>query len=219
MPIQRPRHFWHPPDTDAGTDDLRATRDRAADRVYALRRERVIVAVSGSGSSHKYRAQAKNLGQTLAQLGFTLTTGGLDGVMIDVTDGLVQVASSPPGFFGESGKIVGRAIGIVPKGRGCRAEELRKSLPGEKLIDTDLAGKDSHGAKHEGPTAEAACSLPRLTRLSACLEEGSIDEAMLAKIYRFTTVWAMRSETVGIPSGRVRPSPFGMSTRRTAGGK
>ena len=35
--------------------------------------------------------------------------------------------------------------------------------------------------------------------------------------YRLTTVWAIRSDTVDIPSGLVRPSPFGMSTRRTAG--
>jgi hypothetical protein len=37
--------------------------------------------------------------------------------------------------------------------------------------------------------------------------------------YRLTTVWAIRSATAGIPSGRVFPeSPFGMSTRHTGGG-
>ena len=36
----------------------------------------------------------------------------------------------------------------------------------------------------------------------------------------FTTICAMRSETVGMPSGRVCPVvPFGISTRRTGGGK
>ena len=37
-------------------------------------------------------------------------------------------------------------------------------------------------------------------------------------MYRLTTVWATRSATVGIPSGLVPPS-FGISTRRTGGGK
>ena len=36
---------------------------------------------------------------------------------------------------------------------------------------------------------------------------------------RKLTAWATRSATVGIPSGRVRPSSFVMSTRRTGGGK
>src|SRR5437660_12531434 len=36
--------------------------------------------------------------------------------------------------------------------------------------------------------------------------------------YRLTTSWAILSPTVGIPNGRVRPSSFGMSTRRTGGG-
>jgi hypothetical protein len=36
---------------------------------------------------------------------------------------------------------------------------------------------------------------------------------------RLATIWAMRSATVGIPSGRFLPSSFGISTRRTGGGK
>jgi len=36
---------------------------------------------------------------------------------------------------------------------------------------------------------------------------------------RKLTAWATRSATEGIPSGRVRPSSFGMSTRRTGDGK
>ena len=36
---------------------------------------------------------------------------------------------------------------------------------------------------------------------------------------RKLTARATRSATVGIPSGRVRPSYLGMSTRRTGGGK
>jgi flavodoxin len=37
--------------------------------------------------------------------------------------------------------------------------------------------------------------------------------------YILTTVWATRSATVGIPSGRVPPSPFGISTLMTGLGK
>src|SRR5271166_5447117 len=36
---------------------------------------------------------------------------------------------------------------------------------------------------------------------------------------RLTTSCATLSPTVGMPSGRVRPSPLGRSTRRTGGGK
>ena len=36
---------------------------------------------------------------------------------------------------------------------------------------------------------------------------------------RWTTICAIRSATVGMPNGRVLPSPFGMSTRLTGGGK
>src|SRR5688572_5027098 len=41
----------------------------------------------------------------------------------------------------------------------------------------------------------------------------------LGSRWRLTTICAMRSATVGMPNGRVLPSLFGISTRRTGGGK
>lgn len=94
MPIEWPTGFWGHPRTDADSEDLRAARNRAAESVLANRDGRPIVAVSGSGTSHEYQSEAKYLGEELARRGFTLTTGGLDGVMFDVFDGFVHVAAS-----------------------------------------------------------------------------------------------------------------------------
>ena len=35
----------------------------------------------------------------------------------------------------------------------------------------------------------------------------------------FVACWPTRSLTVGMPSGRIRPSGFGISTRRTGAGR
>lgn len=177
MSIEWPTNFWRPPETDADTEDLRAARNSAADTVFRERKGRAIVAVSGSGTSHEYKEQANYLGKELARLGFTLTTGGLDGVMFDVTHGFVHMSGK---------QVLGKAIGIVPKGKMKEAEELKTKLPGSIPFETELTGIDSHGAKHKGPasrnhvlvaTADAVVCMPG--------GKGSIDEAMLAnKIYK-----------------------------------
>jgi predicted Rossmann-fold nucleotide-binding protein len=179
MPIEWPTHFWKSENSDADTDEYRRAREKAVGEVYALRLGRPIVAVSGSGSSHEYKTEANDLGKLLAQLAFTMTSGGLDGIMFDVTDGYVHTDGGVGRFSGLSGKGAGRAIRIVPKGREDKAKELGERLPGAATVYTALSGR---GAKHIGPssrnhvliaTADAVICMPG--------DEGSIAEAMLAK--------------------------------------
>jgi predicted Rossmann-fold nucleotide-binding protein len=180
MAVQWPSDLWQPPVTDPDTDQYRCARDKAVEHVFNLPQGRPIVAVSGSGKSHQYSSQSKELGKTLARLGVTMTSGGLDGVMFDVTEGFIHSGGFFARFFGKNKKIASRAIRIIPKGKEPQAEELGKRLSGATSVYTDLPADDSYN-RHKGPssrnhvliaTADAVICMPG--------DDGSIAEAELA---------------------------------------
>jgi len=76
---------------------IAALAPRAPD-VYAI-------AVSGSGGPHIYTTEAYALGKAIADAGYDLLTGGLKGVMFDVTKGFLEANSGL------------KAIGIIPQGK------------------------------------------------------------------------------------------------------
>lgn len=188
MQIEWPTHLWQSPHSDADTEEYRRARDKAVGDVYAHGQRRPIVAVSGSGRSHEYKTEAYELGKRLAEVGVTLTTGGLDGIMFDVTDGYVHTGNSVFDFIRV--KPSGKAIGIVPKGKEAKAKELSKRLPGAIRIHTDLPGTASCGARHTGPSSRNHV-LIFTADIVICMpgDEGSIAEAGLAmEVYNKPTI-------------------------------
>jgi uncharacterized protein (TIGR00725 family) len=171
--IKWPTELWGPPATEADTDRLQRARDKAVARVLELRKGRPIVAVSGYGKEHAYADQAKELGELLSRLNFTMTNGGLKGVMSDVTEG----------FLNSRG--LGSAIRIIPEGKDAEAKEVGNRLPGAIPVYTNLPGNDKYN-RHKGPssrnhvlivTADGVICMPG--------ESGSIAEAELAvEVYK-----------------------------------
>lgn len=124
--------------TDAqrrATEQVIATLAPRAPGLYAI-------AVSGSGSPHIYTAEATALGKAIAEAGYDLLTGGLKGVMFDVTQGFVGANSGM------------KAVGIIPKGKEGQAKEVRDALPGVLQVQTDLPGERPDGeGDHSGPSS------------------------------------------------------------------
>jgi len=71
------------------------------------------IAVSGSGSAHPYEDQASALGKAIADAGYDLLTGGLEGVMFDVTKG----------FLGTDSRS--KVVGIIPHGKQDKASDVK----------------------------------------------------------------------------------------------
>jgi hypothetical protein len=70
------------------------------------------------------------------------------------------------------------------------------------------------------PAALTCCAhgIDRRTAGSVAIGVG-MEHRLETRLQITATSWAMRSATVGIPNGRMPPSAFGISTRRTGGGK
>lgn len=171
-----PNQFWRDllPACNTDTDALRKARNDAAAEVFALSGTRPIVAVSGSGTPGKHKAEACLVGRLIAELGFNLINGGLDGVMFDVTQGFLAASAKLPG-----GSALGKAIRVIPSlpRRVQQANALSPSLAGAQCVFTGL-----ESISHIGPdsrnhvliaTADAIICLPG--------QEGSKSEARLAR--------------------------------------
>ncbi|HVG90934.1 MAG TPA: hypothetical protein VNB54_05535, partial [Alphaproteobacteria bacterium] len=144
------------------------------------------IAVSGSGKEHPYKDQAQALGKAIADAGYDLLTGGLEGVMFDVT----------MGFLGADRGL--KAVGIIPQGKQGKAADVKTTLK-EKLVkeglmkadqveellsnllqvQTELPGKD-----HIGPSSRNRVLISQASKVVLMPgKDGSAAEAELASDY------------------------------------
>jgi uncharacterized protein (TIGR00725 family) len=171
--IEWPKDLWGPPATEADTDELRHARNEAVAQVLEHRRDRPIVAVSGSGKPHPYADEAKELGELLGKLNFTMTNGGLGGVMSDVTEGFLNSRGS------------GSAIRIIPKGKDDEAKKVGDRFPRAITVYTNLPGNDRYD-RHKGPSSRNHVLIATADRV-ICMPggAGTIAEAELAvEVYK-----------------------------------
>lgn len=93
---------------------------RARENVIAALAPRVpgvyAITVSGSGDPHIFEKEARELGKAIAIAGYDLLTGGLCGVMFDVTQG----------FLGANSGM--KAVGIIPQGKQEKAAKVKAAL-------------------------------------------------------------------------------------------
>jgi predicted Rossmann-fold nucleotide-binding protein len=141
------------------------------------------IAVSGSGSAHPYEDQASALGKAIADAGYDLLTGGLEGVMFDVTKG----------FLGTDSRS--KVVGIIPHGKQDKASDVKvalkkalkkEALPNFQRVQTNLPGRllDGKTKDHSGPSSRNRVLISQASKVVLMPGgDGSVAEAKLASDY------------------------------------
>jgi predicted Rossmann-fold nucleotide-binding protein len=123
-------------------DAQRKAKDQLIDALAPRAPSCYAIAVSGSGGMHPYENHARALGKAIADAGYDLLTGGLEGVMFDVTKGFLDAGAG------------GKAVGIIPKGKEPGAAKVKSLLPQVLQVQTELPGKLADGTgDHSGPSS------------------------------------------------------------------
>jgi predicted Rossmann-fold nucleotide-binding protein len=158
MSCQWPVDLWNSGRCDKDTPAYESARNDALKR---LQEElgtdpfTTVIAVSGSATSTTYSNEAQDLGMTIANSGLNLTTGGLGGIMLDVTRGFfgkLPLLQRPFNSRSAESMLRDKAVGILPEGRGTATDALEQAKLGTRPLLTALHGRDSKNT-HLGPAS------------------------------------------------------------------
>lgn len=179
-------------DLEAEEKEYADAQRNARERVIAVLAPRApgcyAIAVSGNGNEHPYKGQAQALGKAIAVAGFDLLTGGLEGVMFDVTEGFLKKLL-------EANDKTLKAVGIIPHGKQEKAAKIRDALkkalgkddlPNFLQVQTDLPGRlpDGKTKDHSGPSSRNRVLISQASKVVLMPGgDGSAAEAKLASDY------------------------------------